>query len=153
PGDRARLHDLITELERFDRIVESTPQELDQTERAQQFAELNRQREQASIALGQFHTKLAQDYGPRGGQVAKLEEIQAALPGDAAMIAWVDLIPEGPNAADPDGEHWGVVVRARGTPAWIAIAGTGPHGLWTKDDTELTNRVGTALRNRPGAGS
>ena len=92
------------------------------------------------------------DHGPLAGQVARLNEIQAALPADAALVAWVDLPPAGPNAADPDGEHWGVVVRSRGIPAWVAIAGTGPDGLWTKDDTGLANRVRTELRSRPGAG-
>ena len=33
-----------------------------------------------------------------------------------------------------------------------AIAGTGPDGLWTKDDTDLAERVRTELRRRPGAG-
>ena len=86
------------------------------------------------------------------GQVASLKEIQAALPADAALVAWVDIPPAGPNAADPDGEHWGVVVRSRGIPAWVPIAGTGPDGLWTKDDAALAGRVRTELRRRPGAG-
>ena len=45
-----------------------------------------------------------------------------------------------------------MVVRSRGIPAWIPIAGTGPDGLWTKDDTGLADRVRTELRSRPGAG-
>ncbi len=74
------------------------------------------------------------------------------LPADAALVAWVDIKPSGPNAADLGGEQWGVVVRSRGIPGWIAIAGTGPNGLWTKDDNELAHRVRTELRSRPGAG-
>src|SRR5438045_1567910 len=77
----------------------------------------------------------------------------AALPADAALVAWVDLKPAGPHAADPDGEHWGVVVRSRGIPAWVAIAGTGPDGLWTEDDTGLAGRVRAGLQERPGARS
>ena len=46
-----------------------------------------------------------------------------------------------------------MVVRSRGIPAWVPIAGTGPDGLWTKDDTGLADRVRTELRRRPGAGS
>ena len=46
-----------------------------------------------------------------------------------------------------------MVVRSRGIPAWIPIAGTGPNGLWTKDDTGLADRVRTELRKRPGASS
>ena len=153
PGERARLRELIAELERLDKLVETTPKNLDQAERARRFEDLKRQRELASIALGEFQTKLVADYGPLAGQVATLNEIQAALPADAALVAWVDIPPAGPNAADPDGEHWGVVVRSRGIPAWVAIAGSGPDGLWTKDDTGLAGRVRTELRRRPAAGS
>ena len=152
PAERALLRELTTELERLDKLVETTPQGLDQAERAERFEDLKRQRELASIALGEFQTKLVGDYGPLAGQVARLSEIQAALPAAAALVAWVDLPPAGPNAADPDGEHWGVVVRSRGVPAWISLAGTGPDGLWTKDDTGLANRVRTELRRRPDAG-
>ncbi len=63
----------------------------------------------------------------------------------------MDFLPAGPNAADPDGEHWGVVVRSRGVPAWVPIAGTGPGGLWTVNDYTLAGRVRMELRSRPGA--
>jgi len=152
PAEQARLRGLTAALERLDRLAETTPQKLDQAERAKRFAELKRQRELTSIALGEFQTKLVQDYGPLAGQVARLNEIQAALPADAALVTWVDIPPAGPIAADPDGEHWGVVVRSRGIPAWVPIAGTGPDGLWTKDDNVLVLRVRMELRSRPGAG-
>jgi tetratricopeptide (TPR) repeat protein len=152
PHERTRLHELIAALERLDKLVETTPKGLDQAERAKRFEDLKRQRELASIALGEFQTKLVLDHDALAGRVASLNEIQAVLPRDAALVAWVDIPPAGPNAADPDGEHWGVVVRSRGVPAWIPIAGTGPQGLWTKDDTGLADRVRTELRRRPGAG-
>ena len=139
-------------MERLDKLVETTPQGLDQAERAKRFEDLKRQRELASIALGEFQSKLVGDHGALAGQVARLNEIQAALPADAALVAWVDISLAGPNAADPDGEHWGVVVRSRGIPAWISLAGTGPDGLWTKDDTALASRVRTELRRWPDAG-
>jgi tetratricopeptide (TPR) repeat protein len=153
PADRGRLRELTVALEQLDRLVETTPKDLDQAERAKRFAELRRQRELASIALGEFQTKLVQDHGVLAGPVAGLGEIQAALPADAALVAWVDLRPAGPNAADLDGEHWGVVVRSRGIPAWVPIAGTGLHGLWTGDDTALADLVRTELRHRPGGGA
>ena len=94
---------------------------------------------------------MIQDHGALAGEVAGLAQIQAALPADSALIAWIDIPPAGPKAADPDGEHWGVVVRSRGIPAWIQIAGTGRDGLWTEDDDGLAGRVITALRSRPAA--
>ena len=78
-----------------------------------------------------------------------MNDIQAALPADAAVVAWVDVPPVGPNAADPDGDHWGVVVRSRGIPAWIPLAGTGQHGLWTRDDTALAGQARMELRKPP----
>jgi hypothetical protein len=143
---------LTTALERLDRLVETTPQDLDQAERAKRFEDLKRRRERASIALGELQAQLARDHGPLAGSVARLDEIQAALPADAALVTWVDLRPSGPSAADPDGEHWGVVVRSRGIPAWVPITGSGPDGLWTQDDTGLADRVRTELRRRPGGG-
>jgi tetratricopeptide (TPR) repeat protein len=151
--ERARLGELTSELEKLDKLVESTPKGLDNAQRARRFQDLNRQRELASIALGELHSKLVQAHGALAGEVAKLNEIQAALPSDAALVTWVDTLPAGPNAADPDGEHRGVVVRAKGTPAWIAIAGTGKNGLWTAGDTGLASRVQTVFQARPGAGA
>jgi tetratricopeptide (TPR) repeat protein len=153
PAERDRLRELTAALERLDKLVETTPRGLDEAARARRFEDLKRQRDLASIALGEFHTKLVDEYGALAGQVATLSVIQSALAADAAFVTWVDIAPVGPNPADPDGEHWGVVVRSRGIPAWIAIAGTGPNGLWTKDDDKLAGRARAGLRIRPGAGS
>ncbi len=150
PQERARLRELTSEVERRDRLVETTPKSLDQAERAKRFEGLKHQRELASIALGEFQTKLAKDYGALAGKVATLAEVQAGLPADTALVAWVDIAPAGPKAADPDGEHWGVVVRSRGIPAWISMAGTGPDGLWTTDDDVLARKLRAELR-RPSA--
>jgi tetratricopeptide (TPR) repeat protein len=152
PAQRVRLRELTAELERLDRVVESIPRSLDQAERAKRFAELKRQRELASIALGEFHTELVKVHATPAVHVATLNEIQAALPGDFALITWVDISPAGPNAADPDGEHWGVVVRSRGVPFWVPISGSGKDGMWTKDDTALKGRVRTELWREAGAG-
>jgi hypothetical protein len=151
--ERARLTELTSELEKLDRLVESTPKGLDNAERAKRFQELRRQRELASISLGELHTKLVQAHGALAGQVSTLYEIQAARSADAALVAWIDIPPAGPNAADPDGEHWGVVVRYRGTPAWIPIAGNGKDGFWTTDDTRLAGRLRSELSARPSAGA
>jgi tetratricopeptide (TPR) repeat protein len=153
PDERTRIRELTAELERLDKLAEATPKNLEQAERAKQFEELKRQREVASVGLGEFQTKLAVKYGAMAGRMAGLEEIQAALPANAALVAWVDIPPVGPNAADPDGEHWGVVVRSRGIPVWIPITGTGPNGLWTKDDTALASRVKSEFQTRQGAES
>ena len=112
--ERTRLRELTGELEKLDKLVESTPKELDKAKRAKRFEDLKRQHDLASIALGELDTKLTHAYGALAGQVAKRNEIQATLPADAALVTWVDIPPAGPSAADPDGEHWGVVVRSKG---------------------------------------
>ncbi len=150
PAERARLRELTNELERLDKLAETTPKDLDKAGLAKRFEDLKRQRELASIALGEFQTKLVQQHGALAGQVAGLNEIQAAMPVDTALIAWVDIPPAGPNAANPDGEHWGLVVRSRGVPAWLPIVGTGSNGVWTKDYNELASQVRTELQSRPG---
>jgi CHAT domain-containing protein/tetratricopeptide (TPR) repeat protein len=153
PPNRARLRELKGELERLDKLAETSPKGLDQSERAKRFEDLKRRRELASIALGEFQTRLANDCGPLAGQVASLSEIQAALPRDAALVAWVDFAPAGPGAADPDGEHWGVVVRAVGMPVWKRLPGTGEEEHWSEHDNLLRERVVVGLRARTGTGS
>ena len=66
---------------------------------------------------------------------------QAALPADAALVAWVDLQPAGPNAADPAGEPWSKEARlarrfgqgAKGYVYWDPQAiGPDPVMRWPK---------------------
>jgi tetratricopeptide (TPR) repeat protein len=156
-AEHRRLGELTAELEQLDRLAETTPKDPEQAERARGLVALRRRREPdriaARIALDEFQYKLNQKHGALAGQVARLAETQAALPADVALVAWVDLPPRGPNAADPGGEHWGVVVRFRGIPAWVPIPGTGPGGRWTQDDTALADRVRTELGHRPDAAS
>jgi tetratricopeptide (TPR) repeat protein len=151
--ERDRIRELTVKLEQLDRLAESNLKDLDLAARAKRFEELKHQRHLASIALGEFQTTLAQEHGALAGRVNKLEEIRTVLPADAALVAWIDLLPAGQNAADPDGEHWGVVVRSRGTPAWVPIVGTGKGGLWTTDDMGLASRVRSQFRSRPVAGA
>ena len=134
-GESARVRELAAELERLDRLAETTPKDLDQAGRAKRFEDLKRQRDLASIALGEFQSKSCNTMAPLAGRVAPLERNPGRAPADAALVAWVDIRPMGPNAADPDGEHWGVVVRSRGIPAWVPIVrdtatmGCGPRTI------------------------
>src|SRR5262249_10519655 len=141
PQERDQLRALVAELEQLDRLFEAPTPRLDQADRRKRLEELRQRRDPARIALGELQSRLARAHGPLGGRVAGLDEVPAALPADAALIAWVDREPAGPGSADPDGEHWGAVVRARGAPVWIRLAGTGRDRRWTQDDTELTDRV------------
>jgi tetratricopeptide (TPR) repeat protein len=81
--------------------------------------------------------------------VAARGRIQARLPADAALVAWVDVRDHGGGVQ----EHWGCVLRARGDPAWVRLPGGGTDGAWTPDDTALPGRVRETLASpeRPAA--
>jgi tetratricopeptide (TPR) repeat protein len=153
PGDRAELEERLAALERLDRLFQAPIGKTDDEARRKRIDDLQEQRNQAQIALGELRSRLAKKYRPIAGKLATLAELQSKLPRDAALLTWVDVTPIGPNAADPDGEHWGVVVRPQGTPVWVPIPGTGKDGLWTSDDAALAERVRIELAARPEAGA
>ena len=113
-AERTRLGELTARLESLDRLAEAPTPELGGADRAAHLKELRLQRDQARIALGEFQSTLLKSHGALAGRVARLPEAQATLPADSALVAWVDVEARGPNAAVPDGEHWGVAVRHRG---------------------------------------
>jgi hypothetical protein len=77
-------------------------------------------------------------------EVYALDRLQAQLPADAALVFWIDL--EGSTrAADPQGDHWACIVRRRGTPTWVHLAGTGPGQAWTEADDRLPRLLREAL--------
>jgi tetratricopeptide (TPR) repeat protein len=76
-------------------------------------------------------------------EVAGLPQLQAALPEDAAFVAWID--GSGPWDVGPPAEHWGCVVRSRGEPQWQRLPGSGPGGEWTEGDSDLPERFRKAL--------
>ena len=58
---------MTAELERLDKLVETTPKNLDQAERAKRFEDLKRQRELASIAPGRVPDQARHGSRPAGG--------------------------------------------------------------------------------------
>jgi CHAT domain-containing protein len=52
------------------------------------------------------------------------------------LIGWLDL-PGHEKAKDPNGEHWGVIVRGQGPPTWVPLRGSGPEGVWGEKDVKL----------------
>ena len=83
-------------------------------------------------------------YGAFAGKPAALEEIQAALPADAALVGWVDLRPGGSRPS----YHWACVVRKHGDPAWVKIPGSGKGGDWTKEDDRPIETLRKALADQ-----
>jgi tetratricopeptide (TPR) repeat protein/formylglycine-generating enzyme required for sulfatase activity len=150
--ERDSLRQHLTELERLDSLFESPLPASDQAERRKRLDDLRQERHRAHMAMVELQSRLVKKYGPLAGEVASLAKIQSALPADTALIAWVDVGPQGPNPADPDGDHWGLVVRATGDPVSVKLQGTGNDHHWTEADEALPGLVRDALRDQAGPG-
>jgi CHAT domain-containing protein len=74
------------------------------------------------------------------------EQVQDALPPDVALVGWLDL-PGQPQAADPNGEHWVVLLRSAGPPVWVRLRGSGEKDAWTDADTNLPAQLHAALQS------
>jgi CHAT domain-containing protein/Flp pilus assembly protein TadD len=108
---------------------------------------LANERDQIQAELVHFQANLQAKYGVAEGQVYDLLRIQAALPPEAALLAWLDEKGNA-KAVDPNGDHWACLVLKRGTPVWIKLAGSGTGGQWTAADDDLAEQVRKALRGR-----
>ncbi len=87
---------------------------------------------------GELDEQAARAAADRSRQaVRSLEEIQARLAPDAALVFWVDLYRTE--------DHWACVVRHRGTPAWVSLPRSGAANTWTSDDDKLPRRLRDAL--------
>jgi CHAT domain-containing protein/Tfp pilus assembly protein PilF len=150
PAEQAKQAQLVRGLERLDQLVEKTFA-------AKQASELLKKRRQelltqrllAQDELDAFALQLEKTYGPAAGQVFPCQQIQVALPADTALLGWLDIAGR-KQAADPSGEHWAVLLRARGAPVWVRLPGSGSAGAWTEDDTTLPARLQKALLSPQG---
>jgi CHAT domain-containing protein/tetratricopeptide (TPR) repeat protein/tRNA A-37 threonylcarbamoyl transferase component Bud32 len=98
--------------------------------------------------LGVRSRKPSANNGATIGSVCELSQIQEQLRPDTALVAWVDVAGN-PGYRDPDGAHWGCVVRKHGNPTWVKLPGRGPAGAWRKEDSDIASRVRGLLANRP----
>ncbi len=86
---------------------------------------------------------MERQYQAYAGKPSPLEDVQKAIPVDAALIGWLES----------KGQHWACVIRREGDPVWIRIPGTGPNGAWTIEDDRRPARLHRSLAaGRPDAG-
>jgi tetratricopeptide (TPR) repeat protein len=102
----------------------------------------------AQEELTRFGHSLEEKYGAADGKVFDRKQIQAALPADTALVVWIDFAAAGSSAADPNGEHWAVLLRSQGEPIVERLHGRGPGGDWSAEDTDLPGRLRKALTDR-----
>src|SRR5262249_16557571 len=149
PEERRREQELHERLQRLDNQVAALLQVKEPSDaHRRQADQLRQQRDAAQAEFAAFAAELAKQYGVTAGQVYGRERVRAGLPADAAVVAWVD-VPGEPKSANPDGEHWACVLRARGEPGWVKLPGGGANGAWTPADDALAAPLRAALTRPP----
>jgi tetratricopeptide (TPR) repeat protein len=149
-AERAEQNQLVSRIEYLSKLLEttsSTPQATE--ERSKRREGLLTQLRQSQQELATFTRRLEERYGPVAGQVYSRDKIQASLPADAALIGWLDMRGEA-KEADPNGEHWAVLLRCTGAPVWVRLPGSGDKNAWTQDDTRLPITLRSALQSARG---
>jgi CHAT domain-containing protein/Tfp pilus assembly protein PilF len=132
-GRSQTLDERISRLAGQQRLTEDDEKRLDSLRR--EASELRRQ-------LLDLQQVLETKYGPLAGKPATLNEIQAALRDDTALVGWIDT----------EYHLMACVVRHSGEPAWVTVPGSGPDGAWTKEDEALTGRLREALAAKGSGG-
>jgi CHAT domain-containing protein/Tfp pilus assembly protein PilF len=147
PAEQAKQDEFIAQLAYLDKLIEKTASAaaLD-PEQQKKRSDLLTRRLRLQDQLNDFARQLEKTYGPIGGRAFQRQEVQASLPADAALIGWLDRTSH-PRAADPDGEHWAVLLRSSGPPRWVRLRGSGPGGSWTDEDTRLSSQLREALQS------
>jgi tetratricopeptide (TPR) repeat protein len=145
PAERDRQSALVQALRRLDQLIEGTFAGKGTRDLKARGEDLLIQRRQKGDELVALTERLEKLYGPVAGQVYGRAAIEKALPADIALVGWVD-IPGEPKAADPDGEHWAVVLRAHCAPTWVRLRGSGKGRSWTEADARLSVDLRQALQ-------
>jgi tetratricopeptide (TPR) repeat protein len=144
-AERDRETQLTGHIERLTKRIEQVSATNLTTAQSTQRQQLLTQLRQEYDELADFRQQLEKKYGPSAGEVFDRQRIQKALPADAALVGWLDA-PGLPTAADPNGEHWAILLRAAGPPIWVRLVGSGERGAWTDADTRLPRQLRTVLQ-------
>ncbi len=151
PEDQARLSQLQTRLEELDRFLEQGAAGKDSSPRQEEERQkLLTRRRQFQDELDKFYLHLEKTYGVSEGIAFPLGRIQAALPAGTAFLSWVDIKGR-PKDKDPNGEHWVVLLRAKGAPVWEPLPGGGRDRTWTAEDSRSASSLLQAVAAPLGA--
>ena len=122
PDEQRRRDELAGQLERFNSQIgiRAAAKDVDGNG-AKQLEELKGRRTEVQARLAELESELARKYPSPGVDIGPLDQIQAQIPADAALVGWLDLTVV--SAADPRGDHWACVLRrtrARdGSGSWV----------------------------------
>src|SRR5262249_14367228 len=149
PAERDKQTQISTRIDRLNKLIERVSVAKPTPEQTKQRDELLSQLPQAFDELAAFTQQVEKKYGPVAGQVFPRAQIQASLPADAAFVAWLDILGK-PKSADPNGEHWAVLLRSSGEPIWVRLPGSGDQDAWTDADARLPAELRDALQSPRG---
>ena len=139
--EHRRREEMVVRLGRLDNRIGALDAVAAPTDdQRRQLEALRGDRLDAQGQLARFEAELVRNYHIAAGEVYALDTIRDRLADDTALIGWLDL-ESAAGVGDPRGDHWACVVRSRGAPRWIRIAGTGADGAWTKADDERPGEV------------
>jgi tetratricopeptide (TPR) repeat protein len=144
-AQRAQEDNLLGQIRRLDeQIVVLAQSRGSSVPNVVRMEHLRQQRGTVQGQLLELEQTFESQYGAFAGERASLEEIQAALPPDAALVGWVDA--NRTNRSAP--WHWGCLMGAHGDPVWVRIPGSGPGGTGTDQDDRRPDQLRTALLGR-----
>jgi tetratricopeptide (TPR) repeat protein len=144
PDQRRREADLAGRLQRLDELITRLIAKAHRTQdEDRQLDALRRQQSELRGQWVEFQNTLARDYPTSAGKPATLEDIQKALPPDAALVGWLDIAIAK--------RHWACLVHHDGAPVWVPTPGSGPEGRCTPQDHRRDRDCQIALAtNAPG---
>jgi CHAT domain-containing protein len=82
--------------------------------------------------------------GQKTAKALSISEIQASLPDDTAIVAWIDtdIAYESP---DLPFKSWLCTLRSKGEPQLVALKGNANDGTWTDEDRAMSTKLSDAL--------
>jgi len=151
--EQERERELIERRNQLDMQIAALTSAVDMSEAVRaKLRDARNQRESVQADYARFEAGLAARYGVAIGQSYSLERVQAQVPAEAALLAWVEL-PTTANGADPQGDHWACLVRRTGPPTWVKLPGSGPDKAWTPADSSLPDQVREDIVHPPANGA
>lgn len=132
-----QIRDLDERRERVETALSAAPADAELLAARQQIKADERDIDRQWAAL---QIELGERYGAAAGKSLSIAEIQKTLRPQEAIVAWLDPTTA-EKSADPDGEHWGCVIRSAGEPTWVRLKGTAANGQWDADDLELPSQL------------
>ena len=142
PAQRDQEADLLCEIQQLDEQIGGLIESANAAAQAQvRLDHFRKRRDLLRGRLAELEQSIEAEHGAFGGKRASLEEVQAALPPDTALVGWVDVKTRNRGVS----LHWACLVAAQGDPTWVRVPGSGPDGAWTEPEERRTDQLRAAL--------